>query len=338
MNRISKLQLISLMLIGDAFALFCLRGGICIMTAIGFASGSIIQLFLALPLARYYDSGKNLADTGKAVRILLLGYVILYGGTLFSALWHTSSVIYIPYENSGMYGRLMTGGLIALVCVYVSSSGIKALARSAVIAMGLGVLCVAMVTVSAVIQSDISNIFRPDGRSLPSEVIRGFAASGGLGSFIVLLSFTAEDKTDTASMYFTCKVILSFIMLFTSVIVTGGIMDVLDFPVTTAAQLSQPFPVQRTDSLFLIVFSVLAVFSIAVQASAAEYLAAGTIPRLKRFRCTAVLFMMVAIGTVLYDIGTGIISYALSSFIIMMIVPLESLLKKGGGEMKREKA
>lgn len=336
MNRISKLQLAAIMLIGDAFALFCLRGGICLTTAVGFAAGSLIQLFLALPLARLYDSGRTLADCGREVRLVLLAYVLIWGGSLFAMLWQTSSVIYIPYEGSGIWGRLLTGGLIAAVCVYVSSSGIKTLARSAVIAAGLGAVCVAVVVVSAAIQSDMDNVLRPAGSDLISELIRGFAASGGLGSFVVLLGFTDSDRSDTAALYFTCKAVLSFVILFTAVAVTGGIMDVLVFPVTAAAQLSQPFPVQRTDSLFLIVFSVFAVYAAAVQASAAEYLAALTFPRLRRFRCTLALAVMIAAGAALYGLPQSSAVYAAAGLAALLIMPAERLIK--GGVRKREKA
>ena len=336
MNRISKSQLAALMLIGDAFALFCLHGRMCVMTAVGFAVGSLIQLFLALPLARLYDHGRTLADCGRAIRLALLAYVLIWGGSLFAMLWQTSSVIYIPYEDSGIWGRLLTGGLIAAVCVYVSSSGIKALARSAVIAAGLGAVCVVIVVVSAGIQSDMSNILRPAGSDLPRELIRGFAASGGLGSFVVLLGFTDCDRTDAAALYFTCKAVLSFVVLFTSVMVTGGIMDVLDFPVASAAQLSQPFPVQRTDSLFLTVFAVFAVYTVAVQASAAEYLAARTFPRLRRFRCTLALAVMISAGAVLYGLPQSSVLYAAAGLAALLIAPAESLIR--GGIRKHEKA
>lgn len=335
MNRISKLQLAALLLIGDAFAIFCLHGRICVMTAVGFSSGSLIQLFLALPLARAYDRGRTLADCGTIVRLVLLTYVLVWGGALFAMLREASEVIYIPYERTGIFGQLAVAGLVALVCVYVSSSGIKALARSAVIAAGLGAVCVGIVVVSAGFQSDAGNLLRPTESSLWQELMRGFAASGNLGSFVVLLGFTADDRTDTAALYFTCKAVLSGVVLFTAVLVTGGIMDVLSFPVISAAQLSQPFPVQRTDSLFLVVFSVFAVYTAAVQASAAEYLIARTFPQLKRFRCTLALMIMAAAGAVMSAPSQYTELYAAAALTALLIVPAEGLLK--GGVRKRER-
>ena len=336
MNRISRYQFAALLLIGDAFALFSLPGRICLITAVGFAAGSILQLFIALPLARLYDRGFTLADSGRAVRLGLLAYVLLWGGAMFAMLWRTSSVIYIPYESSGAWGRFLVAGLIAAVCVYISSSGIKALARSGVIAAGLGAVCVAIVVVSAAIQSDLNNVLRPARSSLGAELIRGFGASGGLGSFAVLLGFTKGSKRECAALYFGCKGVLSGVILFTSVVVTGGIMDVLSFPVTSAAQLSQPFPVQRTDSLFMIVFAVFAVYAVAVQASAAEYLMARTVPQIRRYRCTLALVIMVAAGAVLYAPGADMRLFALAAPAALLAAPAEILLK--GGLRKRNEA
>ena len=336
MNRISRYQLAALLLIGDAFVLFCLPGRICVMTAAGFAAGSILQLFIALPLARLYDRGFTLADSGRAVRLALLACVLLWGGTMFAMLWQTSSVIYIPYEDSGTWGRFLVGGLIAAVCIYISSSGIKALARSGAIAAGLGALCVMTVVVSASVQSDLNNILRPVRSDLPAELIRGFGASGGLGSFAVLLSFTEGSKVRGAALYFACKGLLSGVVLFTAVVVAGGIMEVTDFPVTAAAQLSQPFPVQRTDSLFMVVFSVFAVFSAAVQASAAEYLMARTIPQLKRFRCTLALIIMVSAGAAIDSAEAGMRLFAAAAPAALLAAPAEMLVR--GGLRKRNEA
>ena len=48
---------------------------------------------------------------------------------------------------------------------------------------------------------------------------------------------------------------LTAVVLLTALSVAGGIVTVTDFPVITAAQLSQPFEAQRIDSLFLVVIS-----------------------------------------------------------------------------------
>ncbi|MDE6797144.1 MAG: GtrA family protein [Ruminococcus sp.] len=64
-------------------------------------------------------------------------------------LWQASDVIYIPYENSnGIWGKLLIAGMIAIVCLYASSTGIKAVSRSAVIAVGAGIVSLLVVVIS----------------------------------------------------------------------------------------------------------------------------------------------------------------------------------------------
>ncbi len=327
MNRLTNAQLISLMLIGDAFSLFCLAGDISLMTAVGFLAGCLIQLFMALPLADMYSDGKDISHSSKAVRLILLLFVLLWGGRLFNVLWHTNSVIYIPYENNGILGRLAVAAIIAAVCVYISSSGIKALARSGVIAAALGAVCTAIVVVSAFTHSDMINLLLPHENNFFGEIMRGFSLSGGLGGFTVLLSFTKGEKIGTVVKYFNAKAVLSVTVILTAVLVTGGIMDITDFPAALAAQLSQPFPVQRIDSLFLIVFAVFAVYSIAVQASAAEYLIGSTIPQMKKFRCTASLIIMAAASFITEGEYAEML-FAAASAAGLLIVPAEAFLKR----------
>ena len=329
MNRISKFQLVSLLLIGDVFALFCISGSISAMTAAGFAAGSILQLVTAMPLVYLYSRGSSPASCGRAVKLLLLAGVLTWGGSLFAMLRQASSVIYIPYENKGIWGSITVAGLIALVCVYISSSGIKALARSGVIAAALGAVCIAIVVVSAVLHSEPEALASAEGRSFSGELLRGFALSGGVGSFAVLLGFTDDDVSDSAVLYFICKAVISALVILTAVLVTGGIMDVSGFPAAMAAQLSQPFPVQRIDSLFLIVFSVFAVYSVAVQASAAEYLIGVTFPEMKKFRCTAALLIMAAAGLFPFRISDHTAISAAAAALILLAAPAEHLIKKG---------
>ena len=329
MNRITKFQLVSLLLIGDVFALFCISGGISAITAAGFAAGSILQLVTAMPLVYFYSGGKSLASCSRAVRLFLLAGVLAWGGSLFSMLRQASTVVYIPYENSGIWGSLAVAGLVALVCVYISSSGIKALARSGVIAAALGAVCIAIVVVSAAIHSDPPMPEPPDSSQFSGELLRGFALSGGSVSFAVLLSFTDDDLSDSTVMYFTCKAIISALVILTAVLVTGGIMDVSEFPAAIAAQLSQPFPVQRIDSLFLIVFSVFAVYSIAVQASAAEYLIGITFPEMKKFRCTSALIIMSAVGLIPLKISDHAAVFAAVTAAMLIAAPAENLIRKG---------
>ena len=295
-NKITSFQLCSLMLINDVFVLFCLGGGISAATAAGFGVGSLIQLIFAIPLICMYKKRGTLKECGKIGEIILLAGIILWGGFLFSLLRGAGELVFIPFESFGKWGDIITTALIAVVCLYIASSGIKAMSRSAVIAAALGAVCLGIVVVSAVLRSGAKNITAAESTGFFYELAKGFALSGGLTSFTVMLGFVKSDIPRTAIGYFIGKAAISAVVLITGVLVCGGIMEITDFPIVSAAQLTQPFSVQRIDSLFLIVFTVFAVYSIGVQASSAEYLVGEIFPFIKRYRCSIILTIMAVIG------------------------------------------
>lgn len=327
-NKITTFQLCSLMLINDIFVLFCLGTGISVATAAGFGMGSLIQLIFAVPLICMYEKRGTLKECGKIAEIILLAGVLLWGGALFSMLRSAGELVFIPFESFGKWGSLITTILIAVVCLYISSSGIKAMARSAVIAAALGAICLGIVIVSAVLRSDAENIKAAESTGFFRELSKGFALSGGLAGFTIMLGFVKDNISRTAIGYFTAKAVISAAVLVTGVLVCGGIMEITDFPIVSAAQLTQPFSVQRIDSLFLIVFTVFAVYSIAVQASAAEYLVGEIFPFIKRYRCSIVLVIMAVIGAVS---GKGLYSGVLTAALAVMgliIVPIIYFIKR----------
>ncbi len=329
MAKITKNQLTAMLLITDTFALFCFRGQISVITVIGFLCGIIIQFIMSLPLVKLYSSGGSIENSGKVVQSIYLIYMILWGGMLFSILWRASDVIYIPYENSnGIWGKLLVAGMIALVCLYSSSTGLKAVSRSAVIAMSAGVISLLIVAVSASFGSDWNNILTTKtSDSFMTELTRAFFLSGGLGSFAVFLSYAKGSPMKNTLYYFIGKLILTIVVTVSSILVAGGIMKITEFPIVTAAQLSQPFPVQRIDSLFLIIFAVFAVFSIAVQSLASTELLIKIFPKFKHLRTTSVLAVMIGSAFIFPDKNNSFINI-IAVGIILFLLPSAVLLKR----------
>ena len=200
MNSLSKNQLCALLLITDMFGLCCMRGSISTATLWGVLGGTAIQFLIALAFA---VQGRGLS---RAAEVLFLLYAVFCGGTVFSELWQSSAVIYIPYESShGVWGRLMTAGLAAAVCLYISSTGMKSAGRAAVIAAAVGISCLAIDLASAAVNADWQNLWRPERRSTFAELIRGFAVSGGLGSFAVFLGEVRGDGSQDNGTLFHGK-------------------------------------------------------------------------------------------------------------------------------------
>ncbi len=329
MTKITKNQLTAMLLITDTFTLFCFHGQISVLTITGFLCGIAIQFIMSLPLVKLYSSGGTIENSGKIVQSVYLIYLLLWGGTLFSMLWRASDVIYIPYENSnGIWGKLLIAGMIALVCLYSSSTGLKAVSRSAVIAMSAGVISLLIVVISASFGSDWNNILTTKtSDSFMTEVARGFFLSGGLGSFAVFLSYTKGSPLKNTIYYFTGKIILTVTVTISSILVAGGIMKITEFPVVTAGQLAQPFSVQRIDSLFLIIFAVFAVFSIAIQSLASTELLIKIFPKFKKLRTTSVLAVMVGTAFIFTGKNNSFINI-IAVGIILFLLPSAVLLKR----------
>ena len=288
MNRISKFQFTALLLITDLFSLCCCFGSVSLGTLWGILAAATVQYLAAMCFAVQGGALK------KWAQVFFLVYAVFSGGALFVSLWRTRSVVYIPYEAShGIWGSLMTAGLIALVCLYASSTGIRSVARAAVIAAAMALLSLSVDLVSAVFNAEWSNVSLPEKRGLLSEIMRGFGLSGSLGSMAVWLDSVKGDKSKALTAYFGAKAAAAAAVMLTVLPVVGGIMELTDFPVITAAQLSQPFEAQRIDSLFLVVFSVLAIFSVTLQVMTGAYLLGELIPRFQRWRSLTVIALVI---------------------------------------------
>lgn len=291
MNRITKPQLWAMLLIPDSFLLICFQGKLNIMTLIGIAAGIAAQAAVLLPLAVLCEKKEHFP---KWIMLIVLIYIIFSGGLLMNRSHTASHVLYIPFENTNEFIIL---ALIALVCLYMSSTGIKALARASVIAAFVGVLYLVILSASAVLKSDYTNIERAwETSGFMSAFVQSFFLTGGLGTAIALFGITRGKAVSSLSGYFIARVIISAVIIFSSILTAGGISAITDFPVITAAQISQPFSSQRIDSLLLIIFSVFAVFSIAVQSAAAAYLIRQIFPKFRRFRSIAAIAAIAAVS------------------------------------------
>lgn len=333
MNRLSGGQFASLLLITDAFTLLCLMGNVSVITAAGLLTGVIVQFLLALPAVYFYKNGGTLKSSPKPFAWFYLIYILLWGGLLFVMLWNAAEAISIPADNVPFIPeKLLIAGLIAVTCLYASSPGEKALSRAAVIAAALGAVCIVLVIVSAVpeIKTEyLMDITYADG--FFSELSRGFVLSGGLGSYIVLLGFTKGSGVRYTIGYFAGKAVLYTAVPLAVSAVAGGIMKIADFPVITAAELSQPFSSQRIDSLFLIIFVIMAVFAISVQTVTASYMLSEIFPSFTRFRSTFALAVMIGSAFLLSGTYQYSVMYCAAVAAALIIVPLLMMLSKKSG-------
>lgn len=284
-------------MIGEVFAVLCMQGSIGAVTAAGAAIASLILCAAVMPFAWTYSSGKKLPKPAAALLFLLM---ILWGGRLFVMQWRASEAIYIPYEDHGIFGKLLVSGLIAAVCLYTSSAGLKALGRASAAAAAVGTVCLAIVAVSAFSKHEWEALAVTGNElTLRGETIRGLLMGGNAAAFAVLLGAENSGAISRTAVFFALKAAVTAAIMLTIVLVAGDIMPAADFPAVMAARLAQPFSSQRIDSLFMIVFAVYAVFSAAVQSAAAVALLDSLLPGFRRFRSAAVLSLMIASAAVM---------------------------------------
>lgn len=327
MKELTRPQLTAMLLLTDVFALFCLRGGVSPVTAAAFAAAGAVQMIMMLPLLAYIRRGHEFS---RGAVWILFASTVMWGGRLFTMLWNAADVIFIPPEDPGdTAGRMLSAGLIAAVCIYASSEGKKALARASVIAAAFGAVCLAAVAVSAVTGAEWDDLaLAVSERGAAGDFAVCFSMSGGLAAFILLLPETKGRAGASAAVYFAAKGGVSAVMILTAAIVTGGIMQIAEYPVITAAQLSQPFRAQRIDALFLLIFAVFAVFALAVQTAAAAGALGKLIPGFTRYRSSAVTAAMLAAAFL--PVNTGI--QAIVPAAVLLTVPAVQFIadQRGG--------
>jgi hypothetical protein len=293
MSKLSFGQFAAMLLITDAFALICIMGNISAMTVWGFLTGTVVQFLLAIPTGIYYKRGGRL---NKIAMWFYLVYIVGFGGMLFVMLCNASGMLAVPAENfSFIPEKLLISGLIAVTCLYVSSPGCRAIARASVIAAALGAVCLAVMVISTALSGNMGySSASSDREGFVAEVLRGLVLSGGVGSFSVLLGFTKGCPVRYTVGYFALRGLIFTLVILAASAAVGGIMTISEFPVITAAILSQPFSSQRFDAVFLVIFVIAAVFAVAVQVVCASYLLNGIFPEFRRFRSSAVLAFMIA--------------------------------------------
>lgn len=302
MNKISFGQLAPLILITDVFGLICLTGEINSSTLLGFICGALVQLILVLPSAFSIKIGKSM---GMGVKYIFLGYIIIFGGFLFRTLWNASDALSVPSENFGRISdKYIITGTIILMCIYVSGLGIKAISRAGLIAGVLGIICMIIIIFGAWSEWDRSEVnLSGASENFLSEFSRSFCTGGGIISGIILLGYSHEKSLKYAVGLTAARILIYTVTIMVTMAVSGGISGISEFPVILSAQLSQPFSSQRVDSLFLIIFAVMAVFSTAVQAVCSAKLWNELFPKFSRFSALFVLILMTLSALIFKNYG-----------------------------------
>lgn len=318
MNKISFGQFASLLLASDAFALICYSNKISLITLWGFLISILIQFIISLFLIK-----KDIPLNNKFLLWIYLLSAIIWGALLFICVWNISEAIYIPVpEIKFLPENLIISALIAVVCLYASSPGIKAISRASVITAGFGVFCFITILFGSFKNTDTSNLFINNESEISNQIISGLAIGGSFCTLPFLISQLKGNKIKSTIFYFICKSVFYTAVIILTLLVAGGIMQITEFPVIRAVELCQPFSTQRIDALFIIVLVILAVMGISVQTVTASQITEIIFPEFRKLKSTVIIIVMILFSLLLGK--TNIYSTVYS--VIFIIPPIFTAL------------
>ena len=114
----------------------------------------------------------------------------------------------------------------------------------------------------------------------------------------VLLEFVPEPRSKSITAFFTGKFILTELIAVIEITVLGRIMELSDYPFFSAGAYSQPFSIQRADSLYMILFTMLCVMTVTLQIVLCSMLIKEIFPDLKYNTLLSTVLMLGASSAV----------------------------------------
>ena len=292
-------------------------------------------LTLAIQENDYFElvmdtAAKSIRDfmTGKPLKSLI--HEIEQPDVLLWAIWAIQQYAHEVGNAKAFkkYGKLLIAGCIGAVCLYIAVSGLSGLARAGAVTAVIGGALLLELVICGVMQGDMQRITELHSTGgLAEEIYRGIALGGGSGCLPVLLGSVRGAPLRSLLRTFMSRALFAVIFLLSAELLAAPVMAISDFPAVMAAQLSQPFPSQRIDALFMIVFSCIAVYSITVQTVTAALIAGELIPSCKRYAPAVILLLMTAGAVILEHSGSTSPVIAGMNIIALILLPAAHIIR-----------
>lgn len=328
MSTISRSQLFAVLLGIRMFSIICSVHPSDAGQMAGAAISVVLQLLAAVPMLALYRqkdfSLKKEMLFGRFGRLLYILFFILWGAAAFSNLWGVTKSVYFPIDSS-FIGAL----ILAAVCVYTASLGLKAFSRYSTIMLGLIVFSLFIMILGAYPKMELSN-FSPDTnfKEVAESVVREFCSSGELVMIFILLEFVPENKSNGIMAFFTGKFILTELIAVIEITVLGRIMRISDYPFFSAGAYSQPLSIQRADSLYMVLFTMLCVMTVTLQIVLCSLLIKEILPDLKyNTLLSAVLMLAVSSAVNILNIDLTAVTGILI-LILAVIIPIIMYIRR----------
>lgn len=269
----------------------------------GAAISIAVQLIAVLPVLLLYkqenfDLQREMLF-GKFGKFLYVCFFVLFGADSLNNLLDVSKSVYFPI-NQSFFGAVILGA----VCIYAASLGLKSLSRYSFIMIGAVILSLIVMVIGAYPKASLAN-FIPSAtvKEIFSSVINDFCKSGELVMAFILLDFLPKEKSKGLKGFFVGKLLLTEIVAAIEITVLGNIMRISDFPFFSAGAFSQPLSIQRADSLYMVIFTMLCILTITLQIYLCSVLIKEIMPELKyNMIISAVLMLGVCAAINIYEI------------------------------------
>lgn len=316
MNNIKGKQLFSILISIRMFSIICSADPSDAEQMAGAALSVLFQFLAAIPmLLLYKDNSFSLEKNmlfGKFGKSLYIVFFILWGSFSFSSLWEVTKSVYFPIKSS-FIGAL----ILAAVCVYTASLGIRAVSRVSGFMLGLIAFSLLIMILGAYPKADLSN-FSPDAHfnGIVKSAVKDFCRSGELVMMFILLELVPKGKRKSITAFFTGKIILTEAVAVIEITVLGKIMSISDFPFFSAGALSQPMSIQRADSLYMILFTMLCVMTVTVQITLSSLIIGELLPNLKYKTLISAVLMLTVSNVINF---TGIDLTAVTGGLILLL-------------------
>lgn len=285
-TKISAGQFFCIGIILHLFILITSRQPLCSESIVGSVISSIFQVMLFMPIIAVRKNNPHFTFP-KFFSALIGLFLIINGAWALRAFEGASQSIRFPVGS-----RFIALGLLTAVAIYACHVGLKAISRAGVLIFGLSVLSLIMLLLGAVSRIELLN-FTPVSKNILEFAINDFTMSSEITALSALLLFT--DKDGYVFPFIWTKTLITVIISFIGVTVLGRLTPFINYPFFAIGAYSQPIGFQRTDALYIMLFTFLCVMFMSVHLFLASSMISAVFPRYKYSKFTAVLLMLCAV-------------------------------------------
>lgn len=284
MNKINSLQLFAILLLSGAWMLVC--------TPVLFGPGQIIgaavvcgiEILLCIPMLM--TDFEAIVGRQKWLGIVYSVYFLLVGAMGFTQVYAAA-----PKQLFESPGQVTAAILIILTCLYTSTSGLKATARCAPLALGFLLITTVVLLVGAWQRADLNRLnFRSEG--FVQGGLSYFSLSGELAAAWVLLGRVKDGGRRAVNGYLLAKAGFGILLLTLCITAGSRLTKAQDYPFLTLISLSQPLQGQRADALYILAFVMLHVFHMTLMTGVTAHILGMVHPKLKESAPFALIVML----------------------------------------------